>query len=226
MEELIKLSSKIKNENLRKMVVNFLEDLKLSNKHFKKYPKMDIKEAASMFSVGGPGGSVSVERDVLNHTKVLVELCESAADIIERLYHLKLNKDDMIAAAILHDIMKLFEWKRTKSGLEHTGVMLDHTMLAVAELYHRGFPEGVIHIIAAHFGESGPTPPRNFEALIFHHLDSMISMVEFRMAEPTEPQQQVQLLLLDDDIIRSLERGSVESEKEDNGLGHEKNSSK
>jgi hypothetical protein len=57
--------------------------------------------------------------------------------------------------------------------------MLDHTMLATAELYTRNFPEEVIHIVASHFGEAGPTPPRTFEALIFHHLDSLVSIIEY-----------------------------------------------
>lgn len=208
MKELIKLSNKIKDENLRKMVVDFLKELKLSNEHFKKYPKMKIEDAASMFTVGGPSGTSSVERDVLNHTKSLVGLCEKTADVLEGTYDMKLDRDSLTAAAILHDIMKLFEWKRTEAGLEHTGVLLDHTMLGVAELYHRGFPEEVIHIVAAHYGDSGPTPPRNFEALIFHHLDTMVSMVEFRAASVAQQQQQVQLLLLNDEIIKKLKNES------------------
>lgn len=203
MEKLIKLSNKIKDEKLRKMVVDFLRNPKLSNKDFSKYPKMKIENAASMFTVGGVS---TVERDVLNHTISLVELCERTADVFEKVYGLPLNRDNLIASAILHDIMKIFEWKRGPQGVEHTGVMLDHTMLAVAELYHRGFPEDVIHIVASHFGESGPTPPRNFEALVFHHLDNMTSMVEFRMYGGGT-QQPMQLVLLDGETLKKLGEG-------------------
>ncbi len=207
MKRLIELSKKIEDEKLRKMVVDFLKDVKLSNKDFSKYPKMKIEDAATMFTVGGPAGMSSVERDVLNHTEALVELCETVLGAFEKTYGLPLDKDNMVAAAILHDIMKIFEWKRGPQGLEHTGVMLDHTMLCVAELYHRGFPEDIIHIIAAHFGEGGPTPPRNFEALVFHHLDNMISMVEFKMRSG-DAQQPVQLLLLDEETLKKLGEGS------------------
>jgi len=203
MKKLIELSKKIKDVKLRKIVVDFLKDVKLSNKDFSKYPKMKIEDASSMFTVGGPTGASTVERDVLNHTITLVELCEKTAGVFEKTYGLPLNRDNMIAAAILHDVMKVFEWKKGPQGLEHTGIMLDHTMLCVAELYHRGFPEDVIHIIAAHFGESGPTPPRNFEALVFHHLDNMASMVEFRMYG-TSVQQPVQLVLLDEEALKKL----------------------
>ncbi len=206
MKKLIELSKKIKNEKLRKIVVSFLKDLKLSNKDFSKYPKMPIEDAASMFTVGGPGGSSTVERTVLKHTIAVVGLCENTADVFEKTYGLPLNRDNLIAAAIMHDVMKVFEWKRGPQGLEHTGIMLDHTMLAVAELYHRGFPEDIIHIVASHFGESGPTPPRNFEALIFHHLDNMASIIEFRMSGGA--QQPVQLVLLDEETLKKLGEGS------------------
>lgn len=206
MKELIKLADRIKDEKLKKMVVDFLKDLKLSNTHFQKYPKMGIEEAATPFSVGGMG---PVERDVLNHTRGVVEVCESTAKTLNKMYNLGIDIDSLVAAAILHDVMKLFEWKRGEMGLEPTGVMLDHTMLGVAELYHRGFPEDVIHIVASHFGEGGPTPPRTFEALVLYHIDNMMSVVEFRNSSSAEQQQQVQLLLLDDSMMKKLQSGSV-----------------
>jgi len=203
MNELIKLAEKIKDEELRRKVIEFLKDPKLSHKEFKKYPRMKIEEAGSMFTVGGANGATTVERDVLNHTIALVDLCLKTADTFEKNYKVPINRDYLVAAAILHDIPKIFEWKKGKQGLEHTGIMLDHSMLGVAELYHREFPEGVIHIIASHFGEGGPTPPRNFEALILHHLDTMISLAEFHLGEK-QPQQPMQLLLLDEETIKKL----------------------
>jgi len=203
MEKLIQLAQRIKGEKLRKMVVEFLKDPTLSNETFRKYPREKIEKAGAMF--GASAGGVAVERDVLNHTIALVELCDRAADVLEKTYGIPLDRDSLVAAAILHDIAKMFEWKRGKLGLEHTGVLLDHTMLGVAELYSRGFPEEVVHIVAAHFGEHGPTPPRNFEALIMHHLDTMLSVVEFRMLAPAaQADQAVQLLFLDDEAFKQL----------------------
>jgi len=210
MKRLIELAQNIKDEELRRKVVEFLKDPKLSNKDFKKYPRMKIEDAASMFTVGGPSGSASVERDVLNHTITLVELCMSTAKEMEKNYGIVINEDYLMAAAILHDIAKIFEWRRGGEGLEHTGIMLDHTMLGTAELYARGFPEGVIHIVASHFGESGPTPPRNIEAMVMHHLDNMISLAEFHIYG-SKKQEPVQLLLLDEETIKKIT--GVEPEK-------------
>jgi 7,8-dihydroneopterin 2',3'-cyclic phosphate phosphodiesterase len=179
MERLLKLAEKIEKKELREKVIEFLKNLRLSSKHFKKYPKESLSDAGSIFLVPtsclGP-----VERDVVNHTVALTELCIETADIFEKNYGLKLKKDFLIAASILHDLMKVFEYKKDKAGnLEPTGIMLDHTMLAVAELYARDFPEEVIHIVASHYGEAGPTPPRTFEALVFHHLDTLTSIIEY-----------------------------------------------
>lgn len=203
MQKLIELAQKIKDKELREKVVEFLKDPKLSNKYFKKYPRMKLEEARTLFSVGGPSGT-TVERDVLNHTIALADMCLKTAETIEHAYGLKMNKDNLVAAAILHDLMHLYEYKRGKDGIEHTGISLDHTILAVAELYHRGFPEGVIHIVASHAGEQGTTPPRNFEALIFHQLDTMLSMTEFHAYSSQQPQQPVQLVLLDEETIKKM----------------------
>jgi 7,8-dihydroneopterin 2',3'-cyclic phosphate phosphodiesterase len=202
MQKLIELAQKIKDEELRKKVIEFLKDMRLSNKDFKKYPRMPIEEAKTLFTVGGPQAAATVERDVLSHTLTLADLCLKVAETIEKNYGIPINKDNLLAAAILHDLPHLFEYKKGKEGIEHTGIMLDHTMLGVAEFYHRNFPEAVIHIIAAHAGEQGTTHPRNFEALIFHYCDTLLSLTEFYLHAPK--QQPIQLVLLDEEILKKM----------------------
>lgn len=205
MKRLLKLAREIKNKSLRKKVVDFLKDLRLSNKDFKKYPKEKLKTAGSLFVVP-TSGMGPIERDVVEHTIALTELCTKAVDTFKKNYGLKLNKDYLISASILHDLMKVFEYKRDKSGeLEPTGIMLDHTMLAVAELYTRDFPEEVIHIVASHFGEAGPTPPRTFEAIIFHQLDSLVSVVEYYHRFKKKMNHQI-VFLTEEDLKRLGEK--------------------
>lgn len=209
MKKLIDLANRIKDVELRKKVVEFIKNPTLSHKEFRKYPKMQMEEAKTVFG-SSQGGTV--ERDVLNHTITLAELCIRMAEVVKKNYGVPLNEDDLLAAAIVHDYMHLYEYKKTKAGIESTGILLDHTMLAVAELYHRGFPEKIIHIVAAHFGESGPTPPRNFEALIFHHLDNLLAMVEFHM-QGAKAQQPVELMLFDEDTLKKIAEQAMNGEK-------------
>jgi 7,8-dihydroneopterin 2',3'-cyclic phosphate phosphodiesterase len=197
MKEFIELAQRIKNKELREQVVAFLKDLKLSHKDFQKYPREDLKKARTMF---GSSSNVA-ERDILNHSLSLAELCEQTTKVLQENYGIPINLDNLIAASILHDLMHLFEYKQTESGTEHTGLPLDHTTLGVAELYHRGFPEEVIHIIAAHAGEAGLTTPRNFEALIFYHLDNMLAATEFHLYSHSKSPG---ILLLDDETIKKM----------------------
>ncbi len=205
MKKLLKLTEKIEDKTLRNKVVKFLKDLRLSSKDFKKYPKEKLERAGSFFVVP-TSGLGPIERDVVNHTVALTELCLKAFEVFKNNYDLELKRDFLLAASILHDVMKVFEYKRNDSGeLEPTGIMLDHSMLAVAELYARDFPEEVIHIVASHFGESGPTPPRSFEAVIFHHLDSLTSLVEYYHKGKKKLDQQI-IFLTEEDLKKLGER--------------------
>lgn len=205
MERLIELANEIKDADLRKRVIDFLKNPTPSHKEFKKYPKGDMKMTKTPFSVGGAG---AVKRDVLNHTLAVTELCIKTAEVAEKNFDVKVNKDHLIAGALLHDIMKLFEWKLDKDGdPEHTGILLDHSFLGVSELYYRGFPERVIHMVASHFGEHGPTPPRNFEALILHHVDNMMALTEFYNTAggaQRSHDHDMPILVLDEETIKKL----------------------
>jgi len=205
MKKLLKLTGNIEDKTLRKKVIDFLRDLRLTSKYFKKYPKERLENAGSLFVVP-TSGLGPIERDIVNHTVALTELCIKTADNFKKNYGLKLKRDFLIAASILHDLMKAFEYKRDKDGdLEPTGIMLDHTMLGVAELYKRDFPEEVIHIVASHFGEAGPTPPRSFEAVIFHHLDSLVSIVEYYHRGKKKLDKQI-ILLTEEELKRLGEK--------------------
>ncbi|MEM7826111.1 MAG: HDIG domain-containing protein [Candidatus Aenigmatarchaeota archaeon] len=200
MEELIELAKMIKDKELREKVIDFLKNPELSNKDFKKYPREEMEKVKTLFTVAGKG---TVERgDLIKHIKCVTELCIKIANEIEEKYSLPINLDYLIAGALLHDIMKIYEWKEEGGETKHSGILLDHSTLAAAELYHRNFPEGVIHIVASHYGEAGPTPPRNFEALILHYVDSLLSLVEFHLSSIKE--QPFQLILLDEEALKKL----------------------
>ena len=194
MNKLIELTEKIEGKKLREKVVKLIEDTELSSKDFKKYSREKLERGGSIFGVSGaPAGPV--ERDIINHTVQVTELAIKTAETFEKNYNLELEMDYLIAGAILHDIMKAYEFYRDEDDdLMPTGMPLDHTMLAVAELYHRDFPEEVIHIIASHPGEAGLISPKSFEALIFHHVDSMCSVVEYYMESKKKMEQKLMLL--------------------------------
>ncbi|MEM5802008.1 MAG: HDIG domain-containing protein [Candidatus Aenigmatarchaeota archaeon] len=210
MEKIIELANQIKDENLRKKVIEFIKNPTLSHKDFKKYPRTEMKDVKTLFSVG----RVTAERDLLNHTITVTETCIAIADILQKNYGIPINKDYLIAGSLLHDIMKMFEWKSQGEEVEHSGITLDHSLLAVAEFYHRGFPEQVIHMIASHLqGESGPTPPRNFEALILYYVDTLLSLTEFHWNVINKPKPKYPVILLDEETIKKLGEKTEEREE-------------
>jgi len=178
MEELIELAKQIKDEKLRKKVIEFLKNPEVSHPEFKKYTRTDFKKVKTFFTTSYG----TVIRDAYNHTITLTKLCIETAKVLEENYGVKIDLDSLIAAAILHDLMKSYEWLLEDDVPKPSDILLDHTMLMTAELYHRNFPEKVIHIVASHFGANGPTPPRTLEAFILHSLDSFLSMIEANLA--------------------------------------------
>lgn len=196
MKRLIELANKIKEEKLRRSTVELLKNLKLSHPDFQKYPKEDIEKVRTPFTVSG----VTVERDLLRHTVAVAEACMNLAEVVEKNYKLKVKRDYLLAGALLHDVMKAFEWKNGKP----TGMLLDHLSLGIAELYARKFPEEVIHIVASHFGDA-VIQPKTVEATILHYVDTLLSLVEFYTGKPV----QQPLIILDEETMRKLSEKSA-----------------
>ena len=194
MERLIQLTKYIKDKELREKVVKLIQDEELSSKEFKKYKRENLEKAGSIFGVSSSSMG-PVERGIIEHTIQVTELSIEAAKTFEKNFGIKFDMDSLVAAAILHDIMKAFEFHRDfEDDLVPTGIPIDHTMLIVAELYHRNFPEDIIHIVASHPGEAGTVSPKSFEALLFHHIDSLCSVMEYYMEVKKKMEQRLRML--------------------------------
>ncbi len=199
MQRLIELANKIENEELKKKVIDLIKNPKLSNPQFQKYPKEDLEKVRTPFSVGDMG---VVEREVINHTVTNTEVCLKIADTFEKNYGVKANRDILIAGSLLHDIMKVYEWKIDEEGDSvPTGLTMDHVFLGVAELYARGFPEEIIHVVAATRGES--TPPKSMEALILHYVDTLTSLTEF-FTGSKQKKPQMPVIVLDEETFKKM----------------------
>lgn len=205
MEKLLELSEKIQNKELKDKVVALLKEPKLSNPNFNKYPRENLEKVKTPFSVGDMG---IVEREVVNHTITNTELCLKIADTFEDNYGVKVDRDVLIAGSLLHDIMKVYEWRIDEEGdAVPTGLTIDHVALAIAELYSRGFPEEIIHVVAVTQGER--TPPKSLEALILHYVDTLTSLTEFFIGEKKK-KPQMPVLVLDEDTFKKMKESQEE----------------
>ncbi len=171
LKKLLSLADNIQDTKLREMVLDVLKNPYLSNKNLK-YPPADLEKIPASVN-----WHHVQEGGLVEHTIAVTKLCIKFADVYEEVYKKKLDRDSLIAAALVHDIGKLWSFKKKGKAWQPTSLTLDHTMLGTAELYARGFPEHVLHIVASHFGENGPTPPQTPEALLFHYIDTMDALL-------------------------------------------------
>ena len=110
----------------------------------------------------------------LEHTNAVVELCLQMAEVIERNHKIKVNKDHLVASAILHDASKLVEFDPSGKGMKQTrlGELGQHTIKCVSLMLAVGMPLEVVHAVLAHTPKSGAVP-KTVEALLVYFAEAV-----------------------------------------------------
>jgi len=111
----------------------------------------------------------------IDHVRAVCRMCMAVDDVQEELHGKRrtpVNRDHLIAGALLADVGKLLEYeivdgKAVKSGY---GRYLRHPFSGVGLAFKHGVPEEVMHVIATHSKE-GAGEKRSPESIIFHHTD-------------------------------------------------------
>ena len=112
----------------------------------------------------------------MEHKRCVVHVARKSAESMQEFLGkaLKIDKDTVIAGAILADVGKLREYEKVdgKAMQSDRGKALRHPFTGVALAIECGVPDEVCHIIAAHAAE-GDLVKRSTEAYIVHHADFM-----------------------------------------------------
>jgi 3'-5' exoribonuclease len=129
---------------------------------------------------------------LLEHTAGVTALCKAAAA-----YYPMVNRDLLIAGALLHDIgkVKTYQWDKTIEGTDE-GKLIGHLVLGV-QMVEAAFAKSIdtdstneeyvqiknslLHLLVSHHGimEWGsPIEPLTVEACILHHADNMDAQVQ------------------------------------------------
>jgi 7,8-dihydroneopterin 2',3'-cyclic phosphate phosphodiesterase len=179
MDEIFRIAGEIRDEGLQEKVISLLQD-----------PEMDIEGPMLEFEEA-PGGAYvhhAYEGGLLEHTVAMTRICVTMCDLVEQVYGGKVDRDIVLAGALVHDVMKRYAYTRV-GGFFRTsplGERVDHLTLLVSELLKRGFPLDVIHVAASHHGDQSPVKPKTMEALIVSIADladSEFSRKSLRAAE-------------------------------------------
>lgn len=167
--QLEKLVNRIRDETLREKVTRFLENpaIEIGGKVYTGMP-LAVSPAGMSRHHSYPGGFIE---HVVATTEIALNLC----NIIERVYHGKVDRDMVISGTILHDIFKPLTYQAEENDTYRSTPLaerLDHLTLIVSEMVRRGFSLDLIHIVCAHHGgQAGPIWPRTIEALVCHLAD-------------------------------------------------------
>jgi 7,8-dihydroneopterin 2',3'-cyclic phosphate phosphodiesterase len=179
-DELDRLIGMISDEGLREKVVSLLED-----------PDIELEGAMLGFDKA-PGGAYvhhAYQGGLLEHTVAMTHICLTMCDLVETIYGGEVDRDVVLAGALVHDVMKCYAYSRVDGGFFRTsalGERVDHLTLLVSELLKRGFSLEVVHVVASHHGDQSPVKPKTLEALIVSIADladSEFSRKSLRAAE-------------------------------------------
>jgi len=161
--------SQISDKALRQKVTALLEDptVEIEGKTYEGIP-LDESPAGLSHHHSYPGGLIE---HIVSTTSIALALCDTA----ETVYNARVDRDLVVAGAIVHDIFKSLTYIEREDRTYANSPLaerLDHLTLGVAELVRRGFPLDIVHIMDAHMGwQHGPIGPRTVEALIVHLAD-------------------------------------------------------
>jgi putative nucleotidyltransferase with HDIG domain len=112
--------------------------------------------------------------NLIEHTRAVTRTSLQIAEVLNGGYKGKvvIDRDVLLAGAILHDVGKLFEYKRENGQFlkSRDGDLLRHPISGAAFAFKFGLPQEVLHIIAAHSKE-GDGSRRTIEAVIVNHAD-------------------------------------------------------
>ncbi len=114
------------------------------------------------------------EVSLVQHTRAVTQTALKIAEVLVKEYggRVAVDRDVLLAGAVLHDVGKLFEYERAEGRFvkSRNGDLLRHPVSGAAFAFQHGLPAEVLHIIAAHSKE-GDGGRRTIEAIIVNHAD-------------------------------------------------------
>lgn len=133
---------------------------------------------------------------LLEHTAKVLKTAVFASDT---LYPGEVDRDLLIAGAILHDVGKIEELEtKMEVGYSREGYLMGHISIGQALLQERAaklgdFPRDLlselVHIVIAHHGEKewgSPVVPMTPEAMIIHMADNLDAKTQMALTSITE----------------------------------------
>ena len=164
-EKLLAKAETLRDPEIRRITLDLLRNPVVT--FTKVEPKISFYEspAAPKKHHAYPGG-------LLDHTLGVVEIAEKLIEVYRETYGAEVNRDIVIAAALLHDLFKYYQYEHdplTGGYRPRSDWYFSHDFLMVAELSVRGAPDPLIRAVAE---THGTTPFTMIESQIVHQADT------------------------------------------------------
>ncbi len=119
--------------------------------------------------------SLEIPYPTLPHNRCVLDMALAVADAFERHHGVKVNRDHLIAAAILQDASKVIE---SAPGPDGGAVATDiarqypHAFWAAHLALRHGVPDPVVHVLLTHSPQA-PAFPSTIEGKILYYVDQL-----------------------------------------------------
>lgn len=108
------------------------------------------------------------------HNRAVVEMALAVAATFERFHGVKVNRDVLVAAALLQDASKLVEYTLVEGKVAYSarGSEFPHAFWAAHVALEHGVPNEICHIILSHTPQAAAFP-RSLEGKILYYVDQL-----------------------------------------------------
>lgn len=111
----------------------------------------------------------------IDHVRAVCLMCVACDEVLDKVHgknKTPINRDYLIAGALLADVGKLLEFEIVdgKPVKSDYGKHIRHPFSGVGLAFKHGLPSEVMHVIATHSKEGGGEK-RLPESIVFHHTD-------------------------------------------------------
>lgn len=119
--------------------------------------------------------SAEIPYSHITHNRAVLAMALSVAEVFERFHGVSVNRDYLIAAALLQDVSKLAEYRPGEDGRPEkteAGKQFPHAFLAASVSMQKGVPPEVIHILLYH-SPGAAIFPESIEGKILYYVDQL-----------------------------------------------------
>lgn len=119
--------------------------------------------------------STEIPYPTLPHNRCVLEMALAVADAFERHHGIKVNRDYLIADAVLQDASKVVEMERGPDGeavATALGKTYPHALWAAHLALRHGIPDEIVHVLLTHTPQS-PKFPTSIEGKILYYVDQI-----------------------------------------------------